>query len=42
MYRVLKPSGKVVCLELSKPNVSVLKNIDDMYFNYVLPAIGSI
>lgn len=42
MYRVLKPGGKVVCLELSKPNVPILKNIYDLYFNYILPAIGSI
>jgi demethylmenaquinone methyltransferase/2-methoxy-6-polyprenyl-1,4-benzoquinol methylase len=42
MYRVLKPGGKVVCLELSKPNIPILKNIYDLYFNHVLPAIGSI
>ena len=42
MYRVLKPGGKVACLELSKPNIPILKNIYDMYFNHVLPAIGSI
>jgi demethylmenaquinone methyltransferase/2-methoxy-6-polyprenyl-1,4-benzoquinol methylase len=42
MYRVLKPSGKLVCLELSKPNIPILKNIYDLYFNYVLPVIGSI
>lgn len=42
MYRVLKPGGRVVCLELSKPNMPVLKNIYDMYFNHVLPFVGSI
>lgn len=42
MYRVLKPNGKVVCLELSKPNVPVIKNIYDLYFNNILPAVGSI
>ena len=42
MYRVLKPGGKVVCLELSKPNIPILKNIYDLYFNYVLPKVGSI
>ncbi len=42
MYRVLKPGGKVICLELSKPNIPILKNIYDLYFNYVLPTIGSI
>ena len=42
MYRVLKPGGRVVCLELSKPNIPILKNIYDMYFNHVLPFVGSI
>lgn len=42
MYRVLKSDGKVVCLELSKPNVPVIKNIYDLYFNHILPAVGSI
>lgn len=42
MYRVLKPGGKAVCLELSKPQVPVLKNLYDLYFNNVLPLIGYI
>lgn len=42
MYRVLKPGGRLVCLELSKPYMPVLKNIYDMYFNHVLPFVGSI
>lgn len=42
MYRVLKPGGKVICLELSKPNIPILKNIYNLYFNHVLPAVGSI
>lgn len=40
MYRVLKPGGKVVCLELSKPEMPVFKNIYNLYFNFVLPVIG--
>jgi len=40
MYRVLKPGGKVVCLELSKPEMPVLRNIYNLYFNFVLPVIG--
>ena len=40
MYRVLKPGGKVVCLELSKPEMPVLKSIYNVYFNFVLPVIG--
>lgn len=40
MYRVLKPGGKAVCLELSKPEMPILKNIYNLYFNFVLPVIG--
>ena len=40
MYRVLKPGGKVVCLELSKPEMPIFKNIYKPYFNFVLPVIG--
>jgi len=40
MYRVLKPGGKAVCLELSKPEFPILKNIYDLYFNFALPVIG--
>jgi demethylmenaquinone methyltransferase/2-methoxy-6-polyprenyl-1,4-benzoquinol methylase len=42
MYRVLKPGGKLVCLELSKPNMPIVKNMYDIYFNHVLPFVGSI
>lgn len=40
MYRVLKPGGKLVCLELSKPEIPILKNIYNLYFNFTLPIIG--
>ena len=40
MYRVLKPSGKAACLELSKPQVPIIKNMYNMYFNHVLPFVG--
>ena len=40
MYRVLKPGGKVVCLELSKPEMPIFKNIYNLYFNCVLPVLG--
>lgn len=40
IYRVLKPGGKIVCLELSKPEMLVFKNIYNLYFNYALPVIG--
>ena len=40
MYRVLKPGGKAVCLELSKPELPILRNIYNLYFNFLLPVIG--
>lgn len=40
MYRVLKPGGKVICLELSKAEVPVLRTLYYLYFNLVLPFIG--
>lgn len=40
MHRVLKTGGKVICLELSKPEISLVNNIYNIYFNHVLPIIG--
>ncbi len=40
IYRVLKPGGKAVCLELSKPQMPVFRNIYNLYFNHVLPLVG--
>ncbi|NNU75371.1 bifunctional demethylmenaquinone methyltransferase/2-methoxy-6-polyprenyl-1,4-benzoquinol methylase UbiE [Clostridium estertheticum] len=40
IYRVLKPGGKVVCLELSKPELPIFRNIYNLYFNFALPIIG--
>jgi demethylmenaquinone methyltransferase/2-methoxy-6-polyprenyl-1,4-benzoquinol methylase len=40
MFRVLKPGGKVVILEFSKPNIFPFKQLYNAYFKYVLPLIG--
>lgn len=40
IYRVLKVGGKVVCLELSKPDILIVNNIYNIYFNHILPLIG--
>lgn len=40
MLRVLKPGGKVVVLEFSKPRSFPFKQFYNFYFNFVLPKIG--
>jgi len=40
ILRVLKPNGKVVILEFSKPDDSFFKSIYYFYFKHVLPFIG--
>ena len=40
MHRVLRPGGKAVVLEFSKPGIFPLKQIYNAYFRYVLPLIG--
>lgn len=40
MYRVLKPGGKAVILEFSKPQAFPFKQIYQFYFSWILPKIG--
>lgn len=42
MLRVLKPGGKAVILEFSKPKVFPLKQAYNFYFKYITPTIGRI
>jgi demethylmenaquinone methyltransferase/2-methoxy-6-polyprenyl-1,4-benzoquinol methylase len=42
MLRVLKPSGKVVILEFSKPKTFPFKQIYQFYFQWILPKIGKL
>ena len=42
MLRVLKPEGKVVILEFSKPKAFPIKQLYSFYFHYVTPSIGKI
>ena len=42
IYRVLKPGGKAVVLEFSKPRVFPVKQLYKFYFNYITPGIGKL
>lgn len=42
MYRVLKPGGKTVILEFSRPHMFPFKQLYDFYFRLILPKIGRI
>lgn len=42
MYRVLRPGGKVVILEFSKPHGFPIKQLFDFYSKYILPAFGKL
>ena len=42
MRRVLKPGGKVVILEFSKPSVFPFKQLYNLYFRWILPNVGKL
>lgn len=42
MFRVLKPGGKIVVLEFSRPQKFPVKQLYNFYFNSITPAIGKI
>lgn len=42
MYRVLRPGGKTVIVEFSKPKKFPMKQAYNFYFKYILPKIGKV
>ena len=42
MYRVLRPGGKMMCLEFSKPTAPVFLWLYDIYSFYIMPFIGEV
>ena len=42
MYRVLRPEGKIVVLEFSRPRQSPWKQLYFLYFLHILPFIGRV
>jgi demethylmenaquinone methyltransferase/2-methoxy-6-polyprenyl-1,4-benzoquinol methylase len=42
MYRVLKPGGRVMCLEFSKPVNPLFRWLYDLYSFHIMPVVGSV
>jgi demethylmenaquinone methyltransferase/2-methoxy-6-polyprenyl-1,4-benzoquinol methylase len=42
MFRVLRPGGRMMCLEFSKPDNSVFRWLYDVYSFYVMPFLGEL
>lgn len=42
LYRVLKPGGRLVCLETSQPKVPVYRQIYFFYFRRIMPLLGKL
>jgi demethylmenaquinone methyltransferase/2-methoxy-6-polyprenyl-1,4-benzoquinol methylase len=42
MYRVLKPGGKMMCLEFSKPTWPVFRWLYDFYSFHIMPLLGEL
>lgn len=42
IYRVLKPGGKLVVLEFSRPSLPVIKNLYNFYMKFITPAMGKL
>jgi demethylmenaquinone methyltransferase/2-methoxy-6-polyprenyl-1,4-benzoquinol methylase len=42
IHRVLKPGGKLMCLEFSKPTAPLFRWLYDMYSFYIMPCLGEL
>ena len=42
IYRVLKPGGKLVVLECTKPSLPIVRNLYNIYMKYVTPNVGKL
>src|SRR5690625_4896610 len=42
MYRVVKPGGKVVCLETSQPTLIGFRQLYYFYFRFIMPVFGKV
>ena len=42
MRRVLRPNGRLACLEISRPTLPVFRGLFHLYFNSMVPLLGRI
>jgi len=42
MYRVLKPGGRFLCLEFSKPTAPLFRRLYDFYSFHIMPVLGEL
>ena len=42
MYRLIKPGGKIMCLEFSKPDNVLFRRLYDFYSFYLMPCFGKL
>jgi demethylmenaquinone methyltransferase/2-methoxy-6-polyprenyl-1,4-benzoquinol methylase len=42
MFRTLKPGGRMMCLEFSKPTAPVFRQLYDIYSFHIMPLLGEI
>jgi demethylmenaquinone methyltransferase/2-methoxy-6-polyprenyl-1,4-benzoquinol methylase len=42
IYRVLRPGGKLVVLEFSKPSLPIAKNLYNFYMKFITPKVGKL
>lgn len=42
MHRILKPGGKFMCLEFSRPTMPVFRWLYDVYSFYIMPFLGQV
>lgn len=40
MWRVLRPCGRVACMEICKPTAPVFRSLFELYFNRIVPLLG--
>lgn len=40
MWRVLRPCGRVACMEICKPTAPVFRSLFGLYFNRIVPLLG--